>query len=152
MASSPETCAVCQTLLAARPPQCWPCYWEMSAEQSASDQLWPAFSSDKGLLCRYGVGSRFKLKHTRAIVNAIHSGVLGDAEYQQTPIFDLHVSARLLLQMRRQQLAISAAECSTAFVGERRHQQLATVAAKLSQVLCGLRDSELAPGCTAWGV
>lgn len=40
---------------------------------------------------RYGVGSRFKLKHTRAIVNAIHSGVLGDAEYRQTPIFDLHV-------------------------------------------------------------
>lgn len=89
------------------------------------------------LLCRYGVGSRFKLKHTRAIVNAIHSGVLGDAEYQQTPIFDLHVSARLLLQKRQQQLAILAAEC-LASVGERRHRQLATVAAKLSWVLCGL--------------
>lgn len=94
------------------------------------------------------MGSRFKLKHTRAIVNAIHSGVLGDAEYQQTPIFDLHVSARLLLQKRQQQLAILAAEC-LASVGERRRRQLATVAAKLSWVLCGLGDSKLAPGCAA---
>ena len=41
---------------------------------------------------RYGVGSRFKLKHTRSIINAIHSGELNAAEYQRTPIFDLRVS------------------------------------------------------------
>ena len=49
--------------------------------------------------CRYGVGSRFKLKHTRSIINAIHSGELNDTEYQKTPIFDLRVrrSIRCLL-------------------------------------------------------
>lgn len=41
---------------------------------------------------RYGVGSRFKLKHTRSIINAIHSGELNEAEYKSTPIFDLRVS------------------------------------------------------------
>lgn len=40
---------------------------------------------------RYGVGSRFKLKHTRSIINAIHSGELNNCEYTSTPIFDLRV-------------------------------------------------------------
>jgi phosphoenolpyruvate carboxykinase (ATP) len=40
---------------------------------------------------RYGVGTRFKLKHTRAIINAIHSGELAKAEYESTPIFRLQV-------------------------------------------------------------
>ena len=47
-------------------------------------------------VCRYGVGSRFKLKHTRSIINAIHSGELNDAEYQRTPIFDLRVRPWIL--------------------------------------------------------
>ncbi|KAK9814537.1 hypothetical protein WJX72_007563 [[Myrmecia] bisecta] len=38
----------------------------------------------------YGVGSRIKLRYTRAIVDAIHSGELAKAEYVATPIFDLH--------------------------------------------------------------
>jgi hypothetical protein len=39
----------------------------------------------------YGVGYRFKLRHTRAIVNAIHSGELGAAEYETMPTFNLQV-------------------------------------------------------------
>ena len=41
----------------------------------------------------YGTGYRFKLRHTRAIVDAIHSGELIKAEYEQLPIFNLAVSA-----------------------------------------------------------
>jgi len=40
---------------------------------------------------RYGVGSRIKLKYTRAMIDAIHSGELGDAEVVPTPIFDFNV-------------------------------------------------------------
>ena len=40
---------------------------------------------------RYGVGSRIKLRYTRAIINAIHSGELTRAETVTTPIFSLHV-------------------------------------------------------------
>ena len=40
----------------------------------------------------YGVGHRMKLKHTRSIIDAIHNGELGKAEYRTTPIFNLHVS------------------------------------------------------------
>ncbi|WP_010583248.1 phosphoenolpyruvate carboxykinase (ATP) [Schlesneria paludicola] len=39
----------------------------------------------------YGVGSRMKLSYTRAIVDAIHAGVLKDAPTQVDPIFGLHV-------------------------------------------------------------
>ena len=39
----------------------------------------------------YGVGYRFKLRHTRAIVDAIHSGELGAGEYETMPIFNLQV-------------------------------------------------------------
>ena len=40
---------------------------------------------------RYGVGSRIKLRYTRAIINAIHSGELTSAQTTSTPIFSLHV-------------------------------------------------------------
>lgn len=39
----------------------------------------------------YGTGYRFKLKHTRAIVDAIHSGELAEADYEVMPIFNLPV-------------------------------------------------------------
>ncbi|KAG0590263.1 hypothetical protein M758_1G083900 [Ceratodon purpureus] len=39
----------------------------------------------------YGVGTRMKLAHTRKIINAIHDGSLLEAEYVQTPIFNLAV-------------------------------------------------------------
>lgn len=39
----------------------------------------------------YGVGHRFKLRHTRAIVDAIHSGELSKAEYDTLPMFNLRV-------------------------------------------------------------
>ncbi|GIL81544.1 hypothetical protein Vretimale_948 [Volvox reticuliferus] len=40
---------------------------------------------------KYGVGKRISLKHTRAIIDAIHSGELEKAEYVSTPIFGLQV-------------------------------------------------------------
>ena len=40
---------------------------------------------------RYGVGSRIKLRYTRAILDAIHSGALEDVETASTPVFGLHV-------------------------------------------------------------
>jgi phosphoenolpyruvate carboxykinase (ATP) len=39
----------------------------------------------------YGVGSRIKLKYTRAIIDAIHSGALIDAPTQVDPVFGLAV-------------------------------------------------------------
>ncbi|KAL4443900.1 hypothetical protein ABPG75_011637 [Micractinium tetrahymenae] len=39
----------------------------------------------------YGVGYRFKLRHTRAIVDAIHSGELTKADFDTMPIFNLQV-------------------------------------------------------------
>ena len=39
----------------------------------------------------YGTGSRFKLRHTRAILDAIHSGELAGAEYDTLPTFNLEV-------------------------------------------------------------
>ncbi len=41
----------------------------------------------------YGVGSRMKLAHTRAIVNAILDGSLNNAKYVKDPIFGLDVCA-----------------------------------------------------------
>jgi len=43
----------------------------------------------------YGVGSRMKLAHTRKIINAIHDGSLLEAEYVQTPIFNLAVPTQV---------------------------------------------------------
>ena len=37
------------------------------------------------------MGSRMRLAHTRKIINAIHDGSLLEAEYVQTPIFNLAV-------------------------------------------------------------
>ncbi|HZJ63866.1 MAG TPA: phosphoenolpyruvate carboxykinase (ATP), partial [Kofleriaceae bacterium] len=39
----------------------------------------------------YGTGSRIKLKYTRAIIDAIHSGALADVPTQTDPIFGLAV-------------------------------------------------------------
>jgi len=39
----------------------------------------------------YGVGARIKLKYTRAIIDAIHSGALNDAPTQIDPVFGLAV-------------------------------------------------------------
>eukprot|EP00959_Pyramimonas_sp_CCMP1952_P377032 7897309-Pyramimonas_sp.AAC.1 len=40
---------------------------------------------------RYGVGHRMKLQHTRAIVDAIHSGALAQQALVDTPVFNLKV-------------------------------------------------------------
>jgi len=42
-----------------------------------------------------GVGSRIKLKHSRAIIDAIHSGELDNAEYEKFPKFDLRVPKKV---------------------------------------------------------
>lgn len=39
----------------------------------------------------FGVGKRIKLTHTRAIVNAIHSGALGNTKTEKDPVFGLEV-------------------------------------------------------------
>eukprot|EP00878_Enallax_costatus_P000932 GHUV01001062.1.p1 GENE.GHUV01001062.1~~GHUV01001062.1.p1 ORF type:complete len:591 (+),score=127.90 GHUV01001062.1:65-1837(+) len=40
---------------------------------------------------KYGVGQRMSIKHTRAIIDAIHSGELEKAQYTETAIFHLRV-------------------------------------------------------------
>ena len=40
---------------------------------------------------RVGVGKRMSLKHTRAILDAIHEGTLEKAEYKTLPIFNLNI-------------------------------------------------------------
>lgn len=51
------------------------------------------------------MGSRIKLRYTRAMINAIHSGELANAETVSTPIFELKVhgiaSMRLSVIMQR---------------------------------------------------
>jgi len=39
----------------------------------------------------YGVGARMSIKHTRAIIDGIHSGELGSVEYKADPIFNLAI-------------------------------------------------------------
>lgn len=39
----------------------------------------------------YGIGSRMKIKHTRAMLNAALEGKLDNVDYQQDPIFGLHI-------------------------------------------------------------
>ena len=39
----------------------------------------------------YGVGSRFKLKYTRAIIDAIHDGSLAQAETYTDPVFGVAI-------------------------------------------------------------
>ncbi len=39
----------------------------------------------------HGVGKRISLKHTRAIIDAIHSGALAKAKTQRDPIFGFDV-------------------------------------------------------------
>ncbi len=40
---------------------------------------------------KYGVGHRMSLKHTRAILDAIHDGKLDNVEYKTSPIFNLAI-------------------------------------------------------------
>lgn len=40
---------------------------------------------------RYGVGKRISLKYSRAILDAIHSGELAKAEYENYPVFNLQI-------------------------------------------------------------
>jgi phosphoenolpyruvate carboxykinase (ATP) len=42
----------------------------------------------------YGVGTRIKLAHTRAIIDAIHSGALADAPAVRESVFGLSVPTR----------------------------------------------------------
>lgn len=42
----------------------------------------------------YGVGSRISLKYTRAIIDAIHSGVLDNVPFAEVPLFNLQVRGR----------------------------------------------------------
>ena len=39
----------------------------------------------------YGVGKRISLRHTRAIIDAIHDGSLAKAEYEEDPLFGLAI-------------------------------------------------------------
>lgn len=39
----------------------------------------------------YGIGSRISLKHTRAIIDAIHNGSLVNADYVEDPYFGLRI-------------------------------------------------------------
>ena len=39
----------------------------------------------------YGIGSRMKIKYTRAMLNAALEGKLDNVDYQQDPIFGLHI-------------------------------------------------------------
>jgi phosphoenolpyruvate carboxykinase (ATP) len=43
----------------------------------------------------YGVGKRISLKHSRAIIDAIHSGELNNAEYVSYPVFDLQIPTKV---------------------------------------------------------
>lgn len=43
----------------------------------------------------YGVGSRMKIAHTRAMINAAISGALADAEYREDPIFGLSIPTHI---------------------------------------------------------
>lgn len=40
---------------------------------------------------KFGVGKRCPLKATRAIIDAIHDGSLGGAEYETFPVFNLQI-------------------------------------------------------------
>ena len=39
----------------------------------------------------YGVGKRIPLNHTRAILDAIHSGELKKSSFEEFPVFKLHI-------------------------------------------------------------
>ena len=76
---------------------------------------------------QYGKGRRIKLKHTRSIVNAIHSGELQTAKYTVLPEFNLHVPTALsnvpdtLLQPRNTWEDKEAYDQKTLFLGDLFH-------------------------------
>lgn len=39
----------------------------------------------------FGTGKRISLSYTRAILDAIHNGELAKAEYEEFPLFNLHI-------------------------------------------------------------
>ncbi|MEN1681664.1 MAG: phosphoenolpyruvate carboxykinase (ATP) [Planctomycetota bacterium] len=43
----------------------------------------------------HGVGERISLKHTRAIIDAVHNGVLADTPMVEDPVFGLHVPKKV---------------------------------------------------------
>ncbi|BGP35513.1 hypothetical protein JCM10296v2_007351 [Rhodotorula toruloides] len=43
----------------------------------------------------FGTGKRCPLKYTRAIVDAVHSGELNNADFKETPVFGLKVSTKI---------------------------------------------------------
>jgi len=43
----------------------------------------------------YGVGKRISLKYSRAIIDAIHSGELANAEYENYPVFNLAIPKKV---------------------------------------------------------
>ena len=64
---------------------------------------------------RYGVGSRIKLRYTRAIIDGIHSGELKTAETTATPTFNLAVrAAACLLNMSQAPLGPVPVACWSA--------------------------------------
>ena len=50
------------------------------------------WSTPAGAAARYGTGKRISLKHTRAIIDAIHSGALANAKTERDPIFGFDVA------------------------------------------------------------
>ncbi len=67
-------------------------YAEMLADKMQQAQgRTPGSSTPAGPAAPYGVGSRIKLTHTRAIIDAIHSGALADVAVTKEPVFNLSV-------------------------------------------------------------
>lgn len=40
---------------------------------------------------KYGVGKRMSLKYTRAVIDAIHSGKLDEAQFDNFPVFNMKI-------------------------------------------------------------
>jgi len=73
-----------------------PCTLFMRSSMHARPSLpTPTRAPTRPLCACPGVGRRISLAHTRAIVDAIHSGELSRAETVTLPIFGLQVGARL---------------------------------------------------------
>jgi phosphoenolpyruvate carboxykinase (ATP) len=66
-------------------------YAEMLAEKLAKHDAQPWLVNTGWSGGPYGVGKRMSLEHTRAIINAIHSGALEDAPTVEDPLFGLAI-------------------------------------------------------------
>lgn len=69
-------------------------YAEMLAEQvkKHTADVWLVSTGWSG--GSYGVGSRMKLKYTRAIIDSIHHGELASVPYANLPIFNLQIPTK----------------------------------------------------------